>query len=65
MVVEKHSDASNLDIQSALVITTKDQGGIFIVSKLSDRTFILNKISNLLSQYQEINISNDDLPPIS
>ncbi|CAF1436530.1 unnamed protein product [Rotaria magnacalcarata] len=56
VVVEKHlnsSSSSNIDIQSALVITIKYSGGPFVFSNFIDRTFILNKLSNLLSQYNE------------
>ncbi|CAM2713950.1 unnamed protein product [Rotaria socialis] len=56
VVVEKHlnnSSSSNIDIQSALVITIKYPGGPFVFSNFIDRTFILNKLSNLLSQYNE------------
>lgn len=68
MLVEKQSDnfnQSSLDFQSALVITTKNQAGTFIFFKFNDRKFILNKLSNILSQSKEPVTPIDDIPEIS
>jgi len=41
------------------------QGENFILFKFVDRSFILNKISNLLSKYQEVITPVDNIPDIS
>ncbi|CAF1312878.1 unnamed protein product, partial [Rotaria sordida] len=68
IIVEKHTNNSNIsdfDIQSALVITIKYEGGPFVLSNFTDRSFILGKLSSLLSEYNEKIISIIDLPPIT
>ncbi|CAF4879706.1 unnamed protein product [Rotaria sp. Silwood1] len=68
IIVEKHSNnsnVSNFDIQSAIVITIKYEGGPFIFSNFVDRSFILSKLSTLLSEYNEKIISIINLPSIT
>ncbi|CAF2348021.1 unnamed protein product [Rotaria sp. Silwood2] len=68
IIVERHSNnsnVSNFDIQAAIVITIKHQGGPFIFSNFVDRSFILGKLSTLLSEYNEKITSINDLPSIT
>ncbi|CAF0721766.1 unnamed protein product [Adineta ricciae] len=59
-LVEKKSDQaikSEIDMDSAIFIAMKQEGGKFVFSQFDDREFVFNKLSQMLSQYQEV------LPP--
>ncbi|CAF1369075.1 unnamed protein product [Adineta steineri] len=68
LLVEKRRDDSRLsdiNIPSALYITMKERGEIFIFSHFTDRPFIHNKLSDLLTQYVESTISTNGIPDIT
>ncbi|CAF3906161.1 unnamed protein product [Rotaria sp. Silwood2] len=68
MVVEKQPENSNLptiETQSALLIIAKERAGTFSFSNFYDREFVLNKLSHLLSQYNETILPNIDIPTIA
>ncbi|CAF1266589.1 unnamed protein product [Rotaria sordida] len=67
MVIEKQPEnpnSSDIETQSALLIITKERAGTFTFSKFDDREFVLNKLSYLLSQYNETIPPNINIPPI-
>ncbi|CAF1392144.1 unnamed protein product [Adineta ricciae] len=55
-LVEKKSDQAikpEIDMDSAIFIAMKQEGGKFVFSQFDDREFVFNKLSQMLSQYQE------------
>ncbi|CAF0972525.1 unnamed protein product [Adineta steineri] len=68
VAIKKQSDdviLPDIDTQSTIIITIKEQAGKFLFLNFVDREFVYEKLLNILSQYEEVKPADVDISEIT